>query len=127
VRTRGALALALLLAASLVPAATAGRRRTTLPPPPHLPQSSEVDRVLGLDDLARRRLGQGLIRLTVRNRGEDDHDLTILAGSRVVESVFVAPGATGTIRALLAPGRYRLVCTIADHRALGMETILRIG
>ncbi len=121
------LALSLALAVLVAIPAGAAVRRTTLPPPPHLPQATEIVETEYAIDLGRPRLGQGRVRLTVRNRGEDDHDLTLLTGTRVLHTVFVAPGDTATFGLRLAPGRYRLICTIADHRALGMETILRIG
>ena len=30
------------------------------------------------------------------------------------------------IRRIMKPGRYRLWCSLADHRALGMQTVLRV-
>jgi hypothetical protein len=36
----------------------------------------------------------------------------------------VTHGALGRLRVRLRPGRYVLVCTIADHEARGMRSVL---
>lgn len=56
--------------------------------------------------------------LTLENQGRVPHDLTVPAlGIHVV----AAPGQSTTISiAALAPGRYRMLCSVPGHAAAGM-------
>ena len=61
------------------------------------------------------------------NFGEDDHDLRLrreAPGARTFRIPAVRPGARRELALTLKPGRYRLWCSLADHRARGMEAIL---
>ena len=90
----------------------------------------------------------GDVRLVVRNRGPDTHELLIVrAGSPALplrsdgltvdeeklEPVTVgtaegeAPGATHVLRLHLRPGRYELFCNMAGHFMAGMHTELVVG
>jgi uncharacterized cupredoxin-like copper-binding protein len=63
------------------------------------------------------------------NMGEDDHDLALrrnAPGARTWRVQTVTPGAFRERTLRLVAGRYRLWCTIADHRALGMTATLRV-
>lgn len=63
------------------------------------------------------------------NMGEDDHDLVLrraAAGARKWGVRRTLPGEFRERSLRLVPGRYRLWCTIADHRALGMRATLRV-
>jgi plastocyanin len=63
------------------------------------------------------------------NFGEDDHDLALrraAAGSKTWLVKTVTPGGFRERTLRLMPGRYRLWCTIADHRARGMQATLRV-
>ena len=62
----------------------------------------------------------------LKNNGQDDHDLAVRnARGRIIASTgVVRHGALGQLRVRLRPGRYLLVCTLADHEALGMRTVL---
>ena len=68
----------------------------------------------------------GRVRLNVSNLGEDGHDLVVRRKRRVVARLReLRPGERATLRTRLRrPGRYRLVCTIADHEARGMRSVL---
>lgn len=78
----------------------------------------------------RPRVRPGRLKLNVRNLGEDVHDLVVKrAGKRVGGlATIVKPGSTATLRLnLRTPGRYLLVCTVADHERLGMRATLIVS
>jgi hypothetical protein len=68
----------------------------------------------------------GVLVAQLVNNGEDDHDLAVRdARGRIVASTgVVGHGALGRLRVRLRPGRYVLVCTLADHEARGMRAVL---
>ena len=71
--------------------------------------------------------GGAPLRITLDNRGDLAHNLRVLDGERDVVGVPSFPGGeerTATLR--LAAGRYRLVCTVADHEELGMDGELEL-
>ena len=73
------------------------------------------------------RSGSAIVELV--NYGEDDHDLAlrrIAPGARTYRIGVVRPGRTGELSRSLRPGRYRLWCTLADHRARGMVATLLV-
>lgn len=64
----------------------------------------------------------------VENDGSSLHDLAISGPGLDTEvSDRVRPGETTQLSVELAPGTYTLWCTVANHRALGMETELVVG
>lgn len=78
----------------------------------------------------RPRVRPGRLKLNVRNLGEDVHDLVVKrAGKRVGGlTTVIKPGASATLRlSLRAPGRYLLVCTVADHERRGMKATLVVS
>lgn len=68
----------------------------------------------------------GVLIAQLKNNGQDDHDLAVRnARGRIIASTgVVRHGALGQLRVRLRPGRYVLVCTLADHEALGMRAVL---
>ncbi len=62
------------------------------------------------------------------NFGEDEHDLRIRQlGVKKAKTFGVprlAPGESDDVERKLVPGRYRLWCSLADHRARGMQATL---
>jgi hypothetical protein len=77
--------------------------------------------------LSRASIRRGPAVVELLNLGEDDHDLALrrqAKGARTFRIAIVAPGGLGEVDARLVPGRYRLWCTIADHRARGMHATL---
>jgi plastocyanin len=77
----------------------------------------------------RPRVKAGALKFNVRNLGEDDHDLVVRRGGRRVAGLHavVRPGGRATLRLTLRrPGRYDLVCTVADHESRGMRATLRV-
>src|SRR5690348_11236059 len=78
----------------------------------------------------RPRVRPGRLKLNVRNLGEDVHDLVVKRAGRRVGGLatVIKPGATATLRLnLRTPGRYLLVCTVADHERLGMRAALTVS
>lgn len=76
---------------------------------------------------ARVRTGGKPIRLELHNQGTLAHNLRVLQGARDLGGTpTFAPGPTrgGTVK--LAPGRYRMVCTVANHEQLGMVGQLEV-
>jgi hypothetical protein len=71
--------------------------------------------------------GRAIIELV--NSGEDEHDLVLrrrAPGARVIRISSTLPGGVAHVQAKLAPGRYLLWCTLADHRAQGMLARLTV-
>jgi plastocyanin len=62
------------------------------------------------------------------NFGEDPHDLRLqrVGGTRVFATPQVQPGDHHDLSLTLAPGRYRLWCSIANHRQLGMQAVVTV-
>jgi hypothetical protein len=68
----------------------------------------------------------GMLVAQLKNNGQDDHDLAVrnARGHIVASTGVVRHGALGQLRVRLRPGRYVLVCTLADHEARGMRAVL---
>ena len=77
---------------------------------------------------SRRALPAGVLRLQLKNIGEDDHDLRILGpkGGLKGETGIVHPDGLRDIRVRLARGRYTFLCTVADHAASGMRVSVTV-
>ena len=76
--------------------------------------------------LSRTHLPTGLAVIELANFGQDPHDLRLQRiGARHIAGTRVAsPGARAELTVKLAPGRYLLWCSVADHRARGMRATL---
>ena len=114
IRVAGAFAIAAVLAAA---AAAAPR------PPARIQVTADEFRLT----LSRGSIASGPAVLELLNLGEDDHDLAlrrIARGARTLRLPIVTPGSLSELEARLSRGRYRLWCTIADHRARGMLATL---
>lgn len=68
--------------------------------------------------------GQAIVQL--RNSGEDDHDLKLrkVGGTKTFAVPLAKPGKTTESQPTLAPGTYRLWCSLGDHAAKGMTATL---
>jgi hypothetical protein len=68
----------------------------------------------------------GVLIAQLQNNGQDDHDLAVRnpKGQIIARTKVVHHGGLGQLRVRLKPGRYQLVCTLADHEARGMRTLL---
>jgi uncharacterized cupredoxin-like copper-binding protein len=78
--------------------------------------------------LSRPSVKAGRVEIELQNDGEDVHDLRLrrIGGTRIYSVPRTKPGRNATVEVTLRPGRYRLWCSIANHRALGMQTVLRV-
>jgi plastocyanin len=79
--------------------------------------------------LSRAVIKSGPAIIELRNMGQDAHDLELLRadGTKVVVRWPAAqPGAVVARSVTLKPGLYRFICTVANHRALGMQAVLRV-
>jgi plastocyanin len=116
VRHVAALAAVLVLAAP-APAATA--------PAPARVQVSAKEFFFSL---SRHKVFAGPAIVELVNFGEDPHDLRLqrAGGGRVWKTPLVYPGAYYDLDATLVPGRYRLWCSIGNHRKLGMAAVLTV-
>jgi plastocyanin len=76
--------------------------------------------------LSRVHVHAGTAVIELANFGQDLHDLRVQrAGARHIAGLgVVSPGARGELTVKLAPGRYSFWCSVANHRKLGMKTIL---
>jgi uncharacterized cupredoxin-like copper-binding protein len=78
--------------------------------------------------LSRPSVKTGHVEIELQNDGEDVHDLRLrrVGGTRTYVVPNTKPGRRRTIEVALLPGRYRLWCSVANHRALGMQAVLRV-
>jgi plastocyanin len=73
----------------------------------------------------------GVVRLNVRNFGEDPHDVAVrgpLPSRRTLaisEEILPSHGATVRVR-LRKAGRYEVLCTLGGHARLGMRQTLTV-
>lgn len=79
--------------------------------------------------LSRLRIQTGPAIVELANFGEDPHDLYLrrtAEGAPTLRIRIVGPGKQGYLRARLAPGRFRLWCSLADHAERGMRATLLV-
>jgi copper binding plastocyanin/azurin family protein len=99
---------------------------TPTPAPPPLPSRTGVD----LDEWrvtpAYRVLAAGEVEFNAANLGEDDHDFSIREDATPLGSVFLAPGASASVRITLAAGEYTLYCSLPSHEGYGMRTKITV-
>jgi hypothetical protein len=79
--------------------------------------------------LSRPSVRSGRVIIQLANFGEDVHDLAlqrIAPGTRIFQTPEVSPGRQADLNLRLGPARYRLWCSIADHRERGMQATLTV-
>ena len=78
--------------------------------------------------LSRQTVKAGHVVIELVNRGQDVHDLRLrrIGGTQTYALPTTSSGTRATLDARLRSGRYRLWCSIADHRARGMSAVLRV-
>ncbi len=78
--------------------------------------------------LSRPMVKAGVLEIELQNDGEDPHDLRVrrVGGNHTFTIPLTQPGKRRTLALHVRPGRYRLWCSVADHRALGMQADLRV-
>jgi plastocyanin len=80
------------------------------------------------------RVGPGPLRIIARNRGVLTHNVVVQEfdprGGKTAEvygrTDTAHPGQTVTAKLSLAPGKYRLVCTIGNHEDLGQYSTVEV-
>ncbi len=94
--------------------------------PPHPPARVQVAAQEFSFALSRPSIKAGRAIVELANFGEDPHDLRMerIGGTRVYRTPLVQPGDQYDLVVTLLPGRYRLWCSVADHRARGMIAVL---
>jgi hypothetical protein len=78
--------------------------------------------------LSRTTLKRGPAIIELDNFGEDVHDLRLrrIGGTRTYGLPATKAGRRAELDVRLRPGRYRLWCSIADHRSRGMYASFRV-
>jgi len=76
--------------------------------------------------LSRQTIKAGWTIIELRNSGQDAHDLRMrrIGGTRVYALPVTQSGQTVDREFRLLPGTYRIYCSVANHRALGMQATL---
>ena len=111
-------AIGLALGAALIPASAS--------PAPGYVQITEKEFTI---TLSRLRVHEGSAIVGVLNAGMDNHDLVIQSnakGAKPIRFSQLSPGSHSSRTIKLAPGRYTLWCSIANHRQLGMVAPLTV-
>lgn len=114
--------LLVFAAALLVPVAAPAAS-----PPPARVQVSAKEFSL---TLSRLKVVSGPAIVELANFGEDAHDLKLrreAKGAPTLTIKEVLPGRQGRLRAKLAPGRFKLWCSAADHAQRGMRATLVVA
>ena len=78
--------------------------------------------------LSRSSIKAGPAIVELDNFGQDAHDLVFqrVGGTHVYSLSETKPHGRTQLHVRLRPGTYRLWCSIADHRARGMQALLRV-
>ena len=78
--------------------------------------------------LSRPSVKAGVVEIELQNTGQDPHDLRVrkVGGKHTFVVPLTQPDARRSVALNLKPGRYRLWCSLADHRSLGMQAVLRV-
>ncbi|MFQ5426816.1 MAG: hypothetical protein ACE5EV_07025 [Gaiellales bacterium] len=102
-----------------------GRTHRPKLPPPDLPNTMAIDEFEFFLRPSKRTVAAGQIRMRVYNRGEDDHNLVVVAKDGTEYRTDVRTGESGVLEPVLTPGRYEVYCdlfagTPRSHRDLGM-------
>ena len=115
-------AAALAVAALLVPAAAPAAS----PPAKVFPNRLQVTAFEFYFNLSRRTIPAGPAIVQLVNFGQDEHDLRMqrVGGAHIAGTPILEPGDIYNMPITLRAGRYILWCSIANHRALGMQATL---
>jgi plastocyanin len=78
-------------------------------------------------ELSTEELDAGSYTIDVVNDGSATHDLVVERDGEDVEATdSIAPGDSATLTVDLEPGEYVFYCSIANHRAMGMEVTVTV-
>jgi uncharacterized cupredoxin-like copper-binding protein len=89
-----------------------------------LPSTTKKVKVKGKTKLITvvKSIKHGYIRFVVKNVGKIPHNFAI--GNQ--QTAILAPGKTGTINVALKKGKYKYICSVTGHAALGMKGVLTV-
>jgi hypothetical protein len=113
-------------------AAPAGLVALLVAAPPAAPAARATPVGVGLREfrisLYRTKVHRGVVKLNLRNFGEDVHDVAVRrAGRTYARSAPLGSDTRDVLRVRLRrPGVYTLVCLQADHARRGMRAKLRV-
>jgi plastocyanin len=135
---RAAVAVGVAVMAAAAPAGGGAlqRHRLILPTPP-LPHALTVDESEWQIIPSERFVAAGTVTMEVYDRGQDAHNLTVqgpitASGAGTVRGhVWLQSGGSTTLTAKLAPGRYKLYCSMfagtpQSHEMLGMLSSITV-
>jgi hypothetical protein len=119
------------VAAALLAGPAAARHHRLHLPPSNLPHNLTVDEREWVVQPSETVVASGIVHIQGYNRGMDDHDMQLIGPHGIIDTVFMSPGAGGTITARLPPGRYQLICSLYEgtpesHYARGMHAWLTV-
>jgi uncharacterized cupredoxin-like copper-binding protein len=98
----------------------------TPPKPRPLARVQAVTREFSIT-LSRRTLPAGMVSVELANMGEDPHDLRVERSDATGFSFTLAkPGSISSRKLELAPGEWKLYCTLEGHAAAGMSTTVTV-
>lgn len=63
----------------------------------------------------------GVVRITLRNEGQLAHNIKVRRDNRIVAGSPTIQGGSTSFSVRLDPGRYRIVCSVTGHGALGQH------
>jgi hypothetical protein len=97
-------------------------------PPHHPPARVQIVAREFTLELSRPAINAGKATIELANFGEDPHNLRLqrVGGTKIYGWPVAQPGIVEDRTLTLAPGRYRLWCSLANHRALGMLATLLV-
>ena len=107
------------------------RRHRLMLPAPQLPTALAVDEIEYKLTPSEPVVAAGKVTVHVYNRGQDDHNIVFYDSKGAEHTVYLRPGASGTLSANLAPGHYRFICSLfagtpQSHELLGMHFELTV-
>jgi plastocyanin len=111
-------------AVALVALVLAAGASAKIPPPTRVQVSAKEF----FFSLSRQKVKAGPAIIELVNFGEDPHDLRLqrVGGAHIAGTPEVQPGDFYDLKVTLLPGKYNLWCSIANHRALGMQATLTV-
>ena len=128
--TRLVVVAVVAVAAATVASPASSRRHRLHEPLPPLPHSLSVDEQEWSVTPSQAVVAAGAVHFTAYDRGMDAHDMTLVSPSGAwIGQVFMQPGTSVRLTAKLAPGTYRLICSLfagtpESHEARGMHALL---
>jgi plastocyanin len=98
------------------------------PKPRPLARMQAVTREFSIT-LSRRTLPAGQVSIELANMGEDPHDLRVERADAPASGfsfTLAKPGTRSSRKLELAPGEWKLYCTLEGHAAMGMSTTVTV-